>query len=35
MSSNKRSTDKVTRRDFLKVGAVAGASAILAARIFD
>jgi putative spermidine/putrescine transport system substrate-binding protein len=31
MSSNKRSTDKVTRRDFLKVGAVAGASAILAA----
>jgi len=31
MSSNKRSTEKVTRRDFLKVGAVAGASALLAA----
>jgi len=31
MSSNKRSTEKVTRRDFLKVGAVAGASTLLAA----
>jgi len=31
MSSVKRSTDKVTRRDFLKVSAVAGASALLAA----
>jgi putative spermidine/putrescine transport system substrate-binding protein len=31
MSSNNRSTDKVTRRDFLKVGAVAGASVFLAA----
>ena len=31
MSSNKGSTRKVTRRDFLKVGAVAGASAVLAA----
>jgi putative spermidine/putrescine transport system substrate-binding protein len=31
MSSVKRSTEKVTRRDFLKVSAVAGASALLAA----
>ena len=31
MSSNKGSNQKVTRRDFLKVGAVAGASAVLAA----
>jgi putative spermidine/putrescine transport system substrate-binding protein len=31
MSSNKSSIQKVTRRDFLKMGAVAGASAILAA----
>jgi len=31
MSSVKRSTDKVTRRDFLKASAVTGASALLAA----
>lgn len=31
MSSVKRSSDKVTRRDFLKASAVAGASALLAA----
>ncbi len=31
MSSVKRSTEKVTRRDFLKASAVAGASAFLAA----
>jgi putative spermidine/putrescine transport system substrate-binding protein len=31
MSSNKGPNQKVTRRDFLKVGAVAGASAVLAA----
>lgn len=31
MSSNNRSTEKVTRRDFLKLGAVTGASALLAA----
>jgi hypothetical protein len=31
MPTNKRSTGKLSRRDFLKVGAVAGGSAIMAA----